>query len=272
MKINLAQYKRDGFVILDVLNDNEVAAYRAAADELMTRPNYVGRQKFFYINFLLPEFELHGLHTAIHHPLLLDAVEQILGPKLVFDNASVLCADPGTVYTQGWHRDVLQVPQDKIDDAMFSDAWPHNNVQLNLALYEDRCFWAVQGSHNRVNSAAEQAAFGGTKHMSPIEAIMPEGKEIVLKPGQAALYNNNMIHRGYANPVGTPRRTLHIGYHSALHPPTFHFYGYNLAKLTPEFVASLGPKVREMVEAHVARRQAFPDVAASYERPTYTTP
>ena len=90
---------------------------------------------------------------------------------------------------------------------------------------------------------------------------------IVLKPGQAALYNNNLIHRGYADPVVIPRRTLHIGYHSALHPPTFHFYGYNLNKLTPEFVTSLSPTVREMVEAHIARRHAFPDVTASYKRP-----
>ncbi len=270
MKIDLDQYKRDGYIIVDVLNDNEIAAYRAAADELMSRPNYAGRQKFFYITFLLPEFEAHGLHTSIHHPVLLEAVEQILGPKLVFDNASVLCADPGTIYTQGWHRDVLQVPQNLIDEDMFSDAWPHNNVQLNLALYEDRCFWAVAGSHNRKNSPAEWAAFGGTKHMSPIEAQMPGGFELVLKPGQAALYNNNMIHRGYGNPVLTPRRTLHIGYHSALHPPTFHFYGYNLDKLTPEFVASLSPKVREIVEAHVARRHAFPDVTATYKRPAYS--
>ena len=147
---------------------------------------------------------------------------------------------------------------------MFSDDWPHNNVQLNLALYEDHCFWAVKGSHNRKNTAAEWAAFGGTKHMSPIEVQMPGGEKLVLKPGQAALYNNNLIHRGYANPVEIPRRTLHIGYHSALHPPTFHFYGYNLDKLTPEFVTSLSPKVREMVEAHIARRHAFPDVKTSY--------
>lgn len=267
MKIDIDQYHRDGYVILDVLNANEVAAYRAAADEFMTRPNYRGRQKFFYVPFLLPEFDLPGLHSSIHHQVLLDAAEQILGPKLIFDNASILCADPGTVYTQGWHRDVLQVPQDQIDEGMFSPDWPHNNVQLNLALYADHCFWAVKGSHNRKNTPAEWAAFGGTKHMSPLEAQMPEGAVIVLKPGQAALYNNNLIHRGYADPVAIPRRTVHIGYHSTLHPPTFHFYGYNLDKLTPEFVSSLSPPVREMVELHIARRHEFPDVTASYKRP-----
>src|SRR6185295_112761 len=103
---------------------------------------------------------------TIDHRVLIQSVEAMLGGgPLALDNCSLLAADPGASYRQGWHRDVLQVPPEYITDEMFSPRWSHNNVQLNLALADDAAFWAVPGSHARANTPGEQHAFGGTKHM-----------------------------------------------------------------------------------------------------------
>jgi len=258
------QFAQEGYVIRDVLSTDDLAALRVAADELLARPALASQRKFHYLSLLMPTLDASALHRTIHLPAVLETVEALLGPDLRLDNAALLAAEPGVVYTQGWHRDVLQVPQDQIDERMFSPHWFHNNVQLNLALSEDRCFWAVKGSHRRPNTDAEQAAFGGSRHMSPVGATMPGGEVIALKPGQAVFYNNNLIHRGFADPVETPRRTLHLGYHTATRPPTWHFYGLRTEALTPEYLASLEPRVREILEAHLAERAAFPDVTKTY--------
>jgi hypothetical protein len=264
MDIDREQYARDGYVIRDVLPADDLAALREAADALMARPALASQRKFHYLSILVPALDARALHRAIHLPAVLETVEALLGPDLRLDNAALLAAEPGVVYTQGWHRDVLQVPQDQIDERMFSADWFHNNVQLNLALTEDRCFWAVKGSHRRPNTEAERATFGGSRHMSPVGAAMPDGEVIALKPGQAVFYNNNLIHRGFADPVQTRRRTLHLGYHTATRPPTWHFYGLQTEALTPEYLSSLEPTVRTMLEAHLARRAAFPDVTKTY--------
>lgn len=262
--VDKEQFARDGFVIRQALSRTDLEALREAADELLARPALASQRKFHYLSVLLPALDARALHRAIHLPLVLETVEALLGPSLCLDNAALLAAEPGVVYTQGWHRDVLQVPQEKIDERMFSPDWFHNNIQLNLALTEDRCFWAVPGSHRRPNTDAERAVFGGSRHMSPVGAQMPGGRAIALAPGEAVFYNNNLIHRGYADPVTTRRRTLHLGYHTATRPPTWHFYGLQKDALTPEYLASLEPTVRAWLERHLARRAAFPDVTQTY--------
>ena len=102
--------------------------------------------------------------------------------------------------------------------------------------------------------------------MSPVGAAMPGGQVIALEPGEAVFYNNNLIHRGFADPVESPRRTLHLGYHTATRRPTWHFYALQIDPLTPEYLATLEPTVRTMLEAHLADRRIYPDVTKTYRR------
>lgn len=265
MKDNIRQeFNEKGYIVKTILAPEEIAPLKKAADELMAHEIYQAQKKLHQVSFLQPEFKAQKLHDIIHHPLILQTVEKLLGPRLIIDNAALLMGDPGAEYKQGWHRDVLQIPEHLIDESVFSADIFHNNVQINLALVEDACFWAVPGSHIRPNSEAENIAFGGSKHMSPVTAQMPEGISIKLQPGQAAFYNNNMIHRGYCGLLTKPRRTIHLGYHSATHKPTYHFYVLKFAEYTPEYLATLTPEVRKMLEEHIAERKKYPDVSGTH--------
>lgn len=268
---DLEKFRRDGYVILDVLAPDELARLRAAGDALMRQPRFASKRQFHYIPLLMPGFQEPTLLESVDHPALLRSVEAILGGgPLVLDNASFLAADPGASYRQGWHRDVLQVPEHLITDDMFSPRWFHNNVQLNLALADDAAFHAVPGSHARPDTPAERAAFGGSRHLSPEDASMPGAATISLRPGQAALYNNNLIHRGTAE-FATPRRTMHIGYHRADRRPTWHFYNFDDRAFPESHRAGFAPATRGWMEGRLRQRHAFPDAAASYrsgfERP-----
>lgn len=262
--VDMDRFNAQGYVVLDVLAPDELKRFRAAGDALMRQPRYASEKKFHYVPLILPGGIEPTLLESVDHPVLVRAVETILGGgPLVLDNASFLAAEAGVAYHQGWHRDVLQVPEDKIVDEMFTPRWFHNNVQLNLALADDAAFWAVPGSHSRPDTAPERAAFGSSRHMSPVEAKMPGAVCLPLRAGQAALYNNNLIHRGDAD-FTTPRRTMHIGYHTLRRPPTWHFYNFDDRTFPPEHRSSFAPAARRWMEGRLARRLAWPDPEASY--------
>jgi len=261
--LDIEKFKRDGYVIVRVLEGEQLARCRAAADEVLSQEHFA-KPVMHYLPLLREDTHDPRLQTVLHHPVLLGAIEQLIGGPLIIDNATMFAANPGVVYHQGWHRDVLQIPEQEIDDALFTPAWRHNNLQLNLALADnDSAFWCVPGSHIRPDTAAERARVrqhethvrGRRRHAGAIN--------LTLRAGEAALYNNNMIHRGCCD-FTTPRRTLHFGYHCKKYPPTWHFYTGSLMSFRPEYLATLTPVVRRMLEERIERLKQYPDMQPSF--------
>lgn len=280
------QFEKEGFVIVDILTEEEIADYRRIMDALLSEQKKAGdtekhdstfqhfgdelsdfanenRQYYFH---LLTKPNTEPIHHAFHHPKVLSIVEELIGPKLIVNNASILASNPGVIYQLGWHRDVIQIPEEDIEDRLFSKERFHNSVQINLPLVEESALWVVPGSHNRPNTPGEDSAFGGTKHYAPLDAEMPEAVLVRLDAGQAVFYNNNLIHRGWSDePTKLPRRTLHMGYHSATRPPTWHFYLLNADLLTPEYLDGLSPTMRGMMEEYLACRAQYPKMEDTWQ-------
>ena len=278
-------FLRDGYVIVDVLTEQEIAEFREIMDALISPKikaadtkkkeasfQHLGdeiadfgkeaRQYYFH---LLTKPGTEPIHHAFHHPVILKTVEELLGPNLIVNNASILAANEGTQYSLGWHRDIIQIPQPEIEDWLFSPERFHNSVQINLPLVDENSLWVVPGSHFRPNTEEENKAFRGSKHYAPLGIEMPGGIPVPLKAGQAVLYNNNLIHRGFTKKMKIPRRTLHMGYHSALYPPTWHFYLLNGDLLTPEYLDRLSPTMRRMMEEYLECRRQYPDMSQTWK-------
>jgi len=278
-------FLRDGYVIVDVLTEQEIAEFREIMDALISPKvkaadtkkkeasfQHLGdeiadfgkeaRQYYFH---LLTKPGTEPIHHAFHHPVILKTVEELLGPNLIVNNASILAANEGTEYSLGWHRDIIQIPQPEIEDWLFSPERFHNSVQINLPLVDENSLWVVPGSHFRPNTEEENKAFQGSKHYAPLGVEMPGGIPVPLKAGQAVLYNNNLIHRGFTEKMKIPRRTLHMGYHSALYPPTWHFYLLNGDLLTPEYLDRLSPTMRRMMEEYLECRRQYPDMSQTWK-------
>ncbi|MCK8494857.1 phytanoyl-CoA dioxygenase family protein [Spirosoma sp. RP8] len=283
---NKEKFETDGYVIIDVLTETEIGEFRALMDALISPKvksadtekrsssfqhlgdeiRDFGKEARQYYFHLLTKPGTETIHHAFHHPVILKAVEELIGPNLIVNNASILAANEGTEYSLGWHRDIIQIPQAEIEDWLFSPERFHNSVQINLPLVDENSLWVVPGSHNRPNTEAENQAFQGSKHYAPIGVEMPGGIAVPLKAGQAVLYNNNLIHRGFTETMKIPRRTLHMGYHSAAYPPTWHFYLLNGDLLTPEYMTTLSPTMRGMMEEYLACREQYPDMSQTWKR------
>ncbi|WP_298237050.1 phytanoyl-CoA dioxygenase family protein [uncultured Algibacter sp.] len=287
MRNNLKEeFLENGYVIIDVLSEKEISEFRVIMDKLLS-PKVVGsndapksssfqhlgdnledfgkeaRQYYFH---LLTNPGTESIHHAFCNPIILETVEEIIGPDLIVNNASILAANVGTSYSLGWHRDVIQIPEEDIQDWLFSAERFHNSVQINLPLVDESSLWIVPKSHNRPNTKEENEAFCGSKHYAPIGVKMPGAIPVNLKAGQAVLYNNNLIHRGYTETMKVPRRTLHMGYHSNAFKPTWHFYLLNNDLLTEDYLETLDPAMRIMMDKYMACRKEYPNMEDTWKK------
>ena len=220
------------------------------------------RQYYFH---LLTKSGTEQIHHAFLNEKVMHVVEQLIGQNLIINNASILASNPGVSYNLGWHRDIIQIPENEICDRLFSKERFHNSVQINLPLVQEDSLEVVPRSHNRPNTPEENIAFRGSKHYAPTDAQMPGAKKVSLKAGQAVFYNNNIIHRGFCEDSSLPRRTLHMGYHSANTPPTWHFYLLNAELLTPTYLDSLSPSMRKMMRNYLKCREQFPEMKETWK-------
>lgn len=251
------QVERSGFYITQVLQGEELAAVQRAADAIYTSIHGAdgttgdGRHG---LPFLAEGGPMLPYVYFAHDKRIAGIVEQILGGPVTWIGAALLCSARN--YTQGWHRDVLQVPQDKLDEDWFTPEVFFNNIQLNMCFFDDASLWVVPGSHNRAFTPGEAAAFGGTKHMTPAGVEMPGAIPVDLKAGQCVFYNNNIIHRGH-NGRHEKRVTYHSAYLRKDLPPTWHFYVSGLQAMPEAFIRSLGPEI-------VRYRDECRDILARY--------
>jgi ectoine hydroxylase-related dioxygenase (phytanoyl-CoA dioxygenase family) len=278
-------FERDGYVIVNVLAENEINDFRKIMDEMLSENKTTadknehssslqhlgdeisdfGNENRQYYFHLLTKPNTGKIHHAFHHEKVLSIVEDLLGPDLIINNSSILASNPGVSYKLGWHRDIIQIPEEEIEDRLFSKDRFHNSVQINLPLVQEDSLEIVPGSHNRPNTASEDAAFAGTKHYAPKDANMPGAMKVSLKAGQAVFYNNNLIHRGYSLETIVPRRTLHMGYHSAKYPPTWHFYLLNGDLLTEDYLKTLSSRMRGMMEEYLECRKLYPSMDETWK-------
>ncbi|WP_114238715.1 phytanoyl-CoA dioxygenase family protein [Dyella sp. C9] len=252
-------FREQGYLVRRILDEAGVARYVAAVEE--ARRERADTQRMSNLQFLQPGKAIRSIQDVICNEDILAVCRGLLGEGIIVDGASLFHAEAGVDYRQGWHRDVLQVPDDQVDPNWFSEHYHYNYVQMNLPLTVDGCLWIVPGSHRRPLNAAERAVFGNTEKMAPVNAAeLDEGVQLVLQPGEAVFYNNYAVHRGYGGVLKDRRITIHLGFHSTEHDPTCHFGVLDHTEYTLEYLSSLQPCVREALRAHLVERARHPEV------------
>lgn len=258
--VELQQYRTQGYVIRQVLDADEVACYVDGVDA--ARRARDDHSRMMNLQFLQPGGEVRAVQDVICNRRVHEVVNDLLGAgEIIIDGASLFYAGTGVDYRQGWHRDVMQVPDAEIDPRWFSDDYAYNYVQVNLPLTVDACLWIVPGSHRRAFTAAESRTFGDSTKMAARDAApLDDGINVTLQPGQAVFYNNLAVHRGHAGVLAQRRITLQMGFHSTARPPTFQFGVLDHHEYSDEYLATLAADVRAALQAHIAERQRHPQV------------
>lgn len=212
----LRQYRTDGYVIPDFrLDDAELDDIRGTHDRLLAKhPEFVD-----YCPAALA-FDTGFLNVA-RMPMILDMVEQLIGPDFALWNSSFF-AKPARVGTKTpWHQDGEYWP---IRPLATCSVW----IAVDAAKTENGCLQVIPGSHRRRQLGKHD--FNGAEGLSlPLEIRADEfdeaiARDIVLEAGQVSLHDIYLIHGSEPNRSDKPRRGMTLRY-----MPTTSVYRRDLA-------------------------------------------
>lgn len=202
----VSAYERDGFVFpVDVLSADEVRTFRG---ELETWERARGAP----IDF--PEksksYLLFGWADAlVHHPNILDAVEDVIGPDILVYHSTLFLKEARTPAFVRWHQDSTYF---YLEPHRHVTAW----VALSDATIEAGCMQALPGSHR-------WGAFEHDDRPEPMNMIRrgqgisgrfdgAEGTFMPVLAGQLSLHHTDLVHASGANDSDDRRIGLAISY------------------------------------------------------------
>lgn len=184
----IARYAREGFLTpLTAFPASTAAALRARLEAHEARAGEPLGGKF--------RFKTHLLFTwadeMVHHPAVLDAVEDLLGPDLLCWNSSFFIKAPASAGFVSWHQDANYWGLEP-DDVV--TAW----VALSPSNEDSGCMKVIPGTHRET-----QLPHVDTFHK---DNLLTRGQEIAvevdetravgihLRPGEFSLHHVGLVH------------------------------------------------------------------------------
>lgn len=197
-KQQVEQYHEQGFLApIDVISEEAAGAYLRRLETAEAEyPEHLNAQ-----NRNNPHLAFRCLDELVHHPRILDAVEDLLGRDFSLWGSVLFIKEPQTSHFVSWHQDATYMglePQD------FVTPW----LALTPSNREMGCMSMIPGSHRQPILAHEE-----TFHE---DNILTRGQQIpgvdearavdlVLKPGQMSLHHARTIHGSQPNRSGRRR-------------------------------------------------------------------
>jgi ectoine hydroxylase-related dioxygenase (phytanoyl-CoA dioxygenase family) len=247
-------YERDGFVFpIDVLTPDEVRSLRSELQDWE-------RARGAPIDF--PEksksYLLFGWADAlVHHPMILDAVEDVIGPDIMVYHSTLFLKEARTPAFVRWHQDSTYF---YLEPHLHVTAW----VALSDASVEAGCMQALPGSHR-------WGAFAHDDQPGPMNMIRrgqgisgrfddAQGTFMPVRAGQMSLHHTDLVHASGANDSDDRRIGLAISYIPAhvrpiggVQPSALRVRGRDHGHFLPE--QRLGQALSD--EARAAHREAL---------------
>ncbi len=141
--------------------------------------------------------KLTALYALVAEPILLDAVEGVLGPDILCWGSSLFVKDPGDPAFVAWHQ-----------DSYYWGMEPHDVVSVWIALLpstrENGAMRVVPGTHRGPAMAHEASPAGSANmlftHEELAEAVDEAAAvEILLEAGEMSLHHINLLHGSQPN-------------------------------------------------------------------------
>ena len=189
----IEQYRRDGYLCpLPALTPDEAKHYLYEANDLQARLGEKARP----IDMSQAHLHFGWAYDLVIHPVVLDAVEGVLGPNLIVWSSSLFPKKPHDPGYVSWHQDGTYWG---LDSDEVATAW----VALSNSTVENGCMRVISGSHRMTYQPHED-----THHP---DNLLSRGQELnvdveetaavdlALTAGQMSLHDVRMIHGSNPN-------------------------------------------------------------------------
>ncbi len=189
---HIDRYHEQGFLSpIDVMPEEEALEY---AQRLQTAeleyPEALNAE-----NRNNPHLAFKFLDELVHHPLILDTVEDLIGPAFSLWGTVLFIKEPKTSHFVSWHQ-----------DATYAGVAPHNYVTPWLALtpsnLETGCMSMIPGSHKDAIQPHEETFHENNilTRGQEIQAVDESAaSDLILQPGQMSLHHATVIHGSQSN-------------------------------------------------------------------------
>jgi non-heme Fe2+,alpha-ketoglutarate-dependent halogenase len=191
-KSQVEQYHDQGFVApIDVLSEEEAAEYLQRLEQAEADfPDQLNAE-----NRNNPHLVLRCLDELAHHPLILDAVEDLLGADISLWGSVLFIKEPQSRQYVSWHQ-----------DATYNGVEPYNYLTPWIALtpsnLESGCMSMLAGTHKSgVKSHDETFAEDNilTRGQNIPDLDMSKRVDLILRPGQMSIHHAQTIHGSQPN-------------------------------------------------------------------------
>ena len=189
----LDAYKRDGAVSpVPLLSREEAGAYRKRFDALEAEIGAEAQSRY-RIKAHLP---FPWLTELIHHPKLLDAIEDVMGPDLVVWGTSFFTKKARDPRFISWHQDSTYYGLDPPESVT---AW----IAFSDSTNESGCMRFIPGSHNgphimrHVETHAEDNLLSRGQTIEDIDESV--AKSLPARAGEFSIHHNKTIHSSEPN-------------------------------------------------------------------------
>jgi hypothetical protein len=194
------EYDQRGFVIPD---------YRIAADvleEIKERHARVIARKPEFTDYCPAVLkEDIGFKKYAEDPVILDMVEQLIGPDFALWNCSFFAKPALTGSRTPWHQDGEYWP---IRPLATCSVW----LAVDAATQENGCLRMIPGSHKLRKLAAHRTNDGPglalNRELLESEYDEAEAVDLLLEPGQFSLHDVYLLHGSEPNRSPHPRRGM----------------------------------------------------------------
>ena len=197
------QYLQQGFLSpIDVIDVAEAARHRQQLEQAEAR--------------LGPIHYLAKMHTVMtsaaelaSHPVVLDVIEQLIGPDILVYNVTYIIKEANTVTHVSWHQDLTYWGLDSDDQVSM---W----LALSVASVESGCMHMIPGSHRlgRQHHILGEEDENNVLFQNQRVADIDESQAVAcaLKPGQASLHHGWLLHASAPNQTDDRRIGLNVQY------------------------------------------------------------
>src|ERR1700675_3443864 len=203
--VAVEQYDRDGYYFpVRVLSDDEARQQRERLERV--ERDLGGPLRGVYR--IKPHLLFTRLAELVRHPVLLDAVEDVLGPDLLCWNSSFFTKEARSPGFVAWHQDAtywgLSEPDVRTAGVAFTPSTAENG---NMRV--------MPGSHRTL--VAHVDTFHPDNLLSrgqeiTVEVDEREAADIILQPGEMSLHHVMIVHGSGANPSDDRRIGFAIRY------------------------------------------------------------
>jgi hypothetical protein len=200
------QYKRDGFAFpVPVLDANEVRELRADLEY------WEGRQgrPLDYPEKSKPYLLYRWADVLVHHPKVLDAVEDVIGPDILVYHATMWIKEPHSPAHVRWHQDGAYFYLDPLEHVT---AW----VALSEASERAGCMRVIPGT-NRLSLVEHDDKPSAHNMIMRGQGISERfdgetGVPMPLAAGELSLHHTSLVHCSPGNDNDDRRMGLGISF------------------------------------------------------------